>query len=136
MELLQHDIFAPWLALVRVPDMFTAIEQGQRCPYALGVSIFGPLDKARALTRSVTAGSVCINDVIVPTADPRLPFGGSGRSGFGRTRGADGLLEMKAAKSVSVRHGKFLPHLSASLPKDEARFARMIRILHGNWLGN
>ena len=134
MGLLREDILAPWLALIPIPDMATAVEESRRCPYALGASIFGPAKEALALTRSVTAGSICINDVIAPTADPRLPFGGSGRSGFGRTRGADGLLEMTAVKSVSVRHGRFLPHLNASQPNDAARFAKMIRLLHGSWL--
>ena len=44
--------------------------------------------------RSFATGFVTINDIIVPTADPRLPFGGVRGSGFGTTRGAEGLLEM------------------------------------------
>ena len=131
MELLQHDIFAPWLAILAVDDMATALEQSERCAYALGASIFGPEREARRFARQVRAGSVCINDIIVPTADPRLPFGGSGRSGFGRTRGAEGLLEMTAVKAVSVRRGRFMPHLAAADPKDEARFAKLIQLLHG-----
>ena len=133
MQLLQEDVFAPWLAIVPVVDMASAIRQAEACPYALGASIFGPLAEARELARQVKAGSVCINDVIVPTADPRLPFGGSGRSGFGRTRGAEGLLEMTAVKSVSMRRGRFRPHLAAPRAQDEARFATMIRLLHGKW---
>jgi hypothetical protein len=35
-------------------------------------------------------GQCLINDVVIPTADPRIPFGGRGRSGFGVTRGAEG----------------------------------------------
>ncbi len=131
MTMLNQDVFAPWLALIPVPDMTTAIEESNHCAYALGASVFGPLDDARELARRVNAGSICINDVIAPTADPRLPFGGSGRSGFGRTRGAEGLLEMTTAKAVSIRHGRFMPHLRAAGPKDEARFAKMISLLHG-----
>ena len=47
-----------------------------------------------------------INDVIVPTADPRVPFGGRKASGFGVTRGAEGLLEMTAVRTVMVRRGR------------------------------
>ena len=65
------------------------------------------------MARRVRAGSVCVNDLIVPTADPRLPFGGRGRSGFGVTRGAEGLLEMTVPKAISVRTGSFRPHLAA-----------------------
>ena len=86
-----------------------------------------------ALAARVRAGSVCVNDLIVPTADPRLPFGGRGRSGFGATRGAEGLLEMTVAKTVSIRRGRFRPHLDAPKPGDAARFAHMTALLHGAW---
>jgi acyl-CoA reductase-like NAD-dependent aldehyde dehydrogenase len=135
MLLLQRDLFAAWLAIVPVEDMTSALRQSRRCAYALGASVFGPRRAARQFARQVNAGSVCINDVIVPTADPRLPFGGGGRSGFGRTRGAEGLLQMTAAKAVSVRKGRFMPHLAAVQPGDAARFALLIRLLHGDYLG-
>ena len=85
------------------------------------------------MARRVRAGSVCINDLIVPTADPRLPFGGRGRSGFGVTRGAEGLLEMTVPKVVSTRIGRFRPHLAASTSADIARYAAMTTLLHGDW---
>lgn len=130
MALLHEDVFAPWLALVPVDSTDSGLHADAACPYALGASIFGPPAAARALAARVRAGSVCINDVIVPTADPRLPFGGSARSGFGRTRGAEGLLAMTTAKTISERRGWFRPHLAAPGPKDAARFAGMVRWLH------
>ena len=133
MALLQQDVFAPWLALVPVADMAEALRHDALCPFALGASVFGPPAEARALAASLRAGSVCINDLIVPTADPRLPFGGSGRSGFGRTRGAEGLLEMTALRTVSERRGRFRPHLAAATPHDAVRFGAMARLLHGSW---
>ena len=130
MRLLQADLFAPWLALAPVADMRQALLADSLCPYALGCSIFGPIGAARELADRVHAGSVCINDLIVPTADPRLGFGGSKRSGFGRTRGAEGLLEMTQSKTVSIRRGFFRPHLRAPRPSDARRYAMMIRALH------
>lgn len=135
MALLRRDIFAPWLAIVPVPTMEFALQESKKCPYALGASIFGSVKEARQLAQRIHAGSVCINDVIVPTADPRLPFGGSGRSGFGRTRGAEGLLEMTMTRTVSVRHGSFMPHLAKARVGDETRFLRLITLLHGKWGG-
>lgn len=131
MALLQEDVFAPWLALVPVADMAAAVRDDALCPFALGASVFGAEDAARALAAQLRAGSVCINDVIVPTADPRVAFGGRGRSGFGRTRGAEGLLEMTATQTVSVRRGWFRPHLAAPGPLDARRFAGMAALLHG-----
>ena len=131
MELLRADVFAPWVALVPVGDMGEAVRLDAGCPYALGASVFGPGAEARAFAGGLRQGSVCINDVIVPTADPRLAFGGSGRSGFGRTRGAEGLLGMTRTVSVSERRGWFRPHLSAPGARDAGRFAGMVRWLHG-----
>ena len=133
MALLQHDVFAPWLALVPVADTAAALAAAADCPYALGASVFGPPAAARELAAQVRAGSVCINDLIVPTADPRLPFGGRGRSGFGSTRGAEGLLEMTVPKAVSIRRGRFRPHLDAATPDAAAQFAAMTALLHGGW---
>ena len=133
MALLQQDVFAPWLALIPVADAEAALRAADCAPYALGASIFGPEREARRLALRVRAGSVCVNDLIVPTADPRLPFGGRGRSGFGLTRGAEGLLEMTVVKTVSVRTGRFRPHLAAPAEGDAARFAAMIAMLHGSW---
>ena len=135
MALLKQDVFAPWLALVPVADVEEALRLDLACPYRLGASVFGPGTAARAVAGRVRAGSVCVNDLIVPTADPRLPFGGAGRSGFGRTRGGEGLLAMTAAKTVSVRSGRFRPHLRPDGPDDARQFAAMIGLLHGGWRG-
>jgi hypothetical protein len=68
--------------------------------------------------------------VIVPTADPRLPFGGRGASGFGLTRGAEGLLEMTAVKTVAVRRGSWLPHLEARAPEDGEILRALLALGH------
>ena len=133
MRLLQEDVFAPWLAFVPAADPAAALAAAAACPFALGASVFGPEAEAVALAGQVRAGSVCVNDLIVPTADPRLPFGGRGRSGFGVTRGAEGLLEMTAVKTISVRRGRFHPQLDAPRPDDAARFAHLLALLHGGW---
>ena len=130
MRLLREDVFAPWLALVAVADMEAALAEEALCPFALGASVFGPAAAARAFAKRVRGGAVCINDLIVPTADPRVPFGGGGLSGFGRTRGAEGLLEMTAARAVMERVGRFRPHLAAPREGDVRRFLQMVRVLH------
>ena len=131
LALLQQDVFAPWLALVPVENAEAALQAAALCPYALGASIFGPPAEAYAMAARVNAGSVCVNDLIVPTADPRLPFGGRGRSGFGVTRGAEGLLEMTTVKTVSTRRSGFRPHLDPRLASDAGRMLALLRLLHG-----
>lgn len=135
MALLQQDVFAPWLAIVPVADMEAALLADRDCPYALGASVFGPDAAAAAFARRVQAGSICVNDVVAPTADPRLPFVGRGRSGYGETRGAEGLLRMTNVKTISQRRGRFRPHLDPRRPDGPALFSAMIGLLHGGLPG-
>ncbi len=135
LALLHEDLFAPVLALVPVADAEAALAAAAECPLALGAAIFGPAAAAQALAGRVRAGAVTINDLIAPTADPRLPFGGRGASGFGVTRGAEGLLEFTAVKTVSLRRGRFRPHYDAPRPEDAALFAALIAAAHGTGPG-
>jgi acyl-CoA reductase-like NAD-dependent aldehyde dehydrogenase len=131
MRLVQEDIFAPVLSLITVADDDEALAFAAQCPFALGATIFSRDETAaRSLATRVRAGVVVINDLIVPTADPRLPFGGRGRSGFGVTRGAEGLLEMTAPKVVSVRSGKSRRHFDEPHPSDAELFTAYIQAAH------
>lgn len=132
MRLLQADLMAPVLALMTVDDDDEALAAAASCPYALGATVFGRETGARALADRVHAGVVLINDVIVPTADPRLPFGGRGRSGYGVTRGAAGLLELTAIKAVAVRRGRWRPHYEPHLAGDDTLFQSYIAAAHGD----
>ena len=134
MRVAREDLFAPVAALIAVDGIAAALEAAATCRYALGASVFGPPAAALAVAAQVRAGSVVVNDIIVPTADPRLAFGGRGASGFGVTRGAEGLLEMTALKAVSVRRGAFRPHLRAPEPGDAARMAALLELAHGGGL--
>ncbi len=131
LKLLSEDVFAPVLSFVPIGSLEDALAAASNCPYALGASIFGPQAAARALAERIDAGSVVINDLIVPTADPRLPFGGRRASGFGLTRGSEGLLEMTVCKTVMVRRGRFRPHLDPAQAGDAERLGAIISGLHG-----
>jgi acyl-CoA reductase-like NAD-dependent aldehyde dehydrogenase len=131
MSLLRTDITAPVLALVPVRDDEEALAAASQCPYALGAAVFGHAPSARALAQRVHAGVVVVNDVIVPTADPRLPFAGRKRSGFGVTRGAEGLLELTAIKAITVRAGHWYPHYDPPHPADVELFRAYIASSHG-----
>jgi acyl-CoA reductase-like NAD-dependent aldehyde dehydrogenase len=122
------------VSLLAVGDMEEALLAAGRSPYALGASVFGPEEEARAFAGRLRAGVVTVNDVIVPTADPRLPFGGRGESGYGVTRGAEGLLEMTAVKAVAVRRGRWLPHLQPRQPGDQELFKGWLAAAHGDGL--
>lgn len=136
MELLRTDSFAPVTAIVAHldgPDALVAADQA--CPYALGASVFGPEGDAARLAGRLRAGVVIVNDLIAPTADPRLPFGGAGASGHGVTRGAEGLLAMTRPRSVVRRRGSARPHLVPPEDADAQAFAHAAAGLHGDGLG-
>lgn len=118
------DLFAPVLSVHRVGSIETATGLVNRSPYRLAASVFGESHEARKVADALAVGTVTVNDLIVPTADPRVPFGGRGESGFGVTRGPEGLLAMTAAKVVGERRGGFAPHLSTSDHSDA-------EVLHG-----
>ena len=67
--------------------------------YGLGASIWTEdLDKAEKLSRLVRSGMVTVNNVVL--SDPRVPFGGVKKSGFGRELSRYGMLEFVNIKSV------------------------------------
>ena len=131
LPLFDTDVFAPVLSLVPVDNDEEALAAADRCPFALGAAVFSSdATAARHLAARIPAGVVSINDLIVPTADPRVPFGGRRSSGFGVTRGAEGLLELTQPKVVAHRLGNWLPHLDAPRSEDAAFFAAALRSQH------
>ncbi len=130
MAVSRTDVLAPMLSLMGVDNDAVALKAAERCSYALGAVVFGQEAAARAMATQVRAGVVVVNDVIVPTADPRLPFGGLGRSGYGVTRGAEGLLEMTTIKSLAVRRGRWRPHFEPPQAGHDALFHAYIQTVH------
>jgi acyl-CoA reductase-like NAD-dependent aldehyde dehydrogenase len=134
MRIAGADVFAPVLAVIEVADSAAAVNVERVCRYGLTVSIFGDEREARALAARFEAGTVLVNDIMVPTADPRVPFGGRRQSGFGATRGAEGLLEMTAAKTIAVRRNKSARHYEATGEEHQVLFEGMIAASHaGSW---
>lgn len=135
MSLLQSDTFGPVMSLVPVAGDEAALLANDRCPYALGASVFSrDAQAATGLATRIRAGSVIINDLIAPTADPRLPFGGTGESGFGVTRGAEGLLAMTFPKTIQLNRARQRRHYA---PLDEAQtalFESLLKLTHGSSL--
>ncbi len=122
----------PLIRIERVADDQHALTLINTADFALGASIFSrDIAKARALAAQIKTGFVLINDLIVPTADPRMPFGGVRASGFGATRGDEGLLEMTHPHVVAIRRGRFHPHFDEPAPDAARLFTAYIRAAHG-----
>jgi acyl-CoA reductase-like NAD-dependent aldehyde dehydrogenase len=116
----------------RVCDTEAALRAVEANEYGLGASIFSrDIRKARRLAAFIKTGFVTINDVIIPTADPRASFGGVKNSGFGVTRGEEGLLAMTFPHVVYISRGNRRRYYDEPTENDDALFAAAIQIAHG-----
>ncbi|MBB1116317.1 NAD-dependent succinate-semialdehyde dehydrogenase [Stenotrophomonas sp. W1S232] len=94
-----EELFGPVAAVIRVPDVATAIAVANDTDYGLGGSVWGAdVQAAEAVTAALQCGAAFVNAPV--RSDPRLPFGGCKRSGFGRELGRAGLLELVNSKTV------------------------------------
>jgi acyl-CoA reductase-like NAD-dependent aldehyde dehydrogenase len=117
MAICNEAIFAPVVVLIPYNvgdehmDDHDAIEGIRQSDYGLGLSIFtADLRRAQKMAEHLPAGLITINDIVAPVAHPATPFGGVGRSGWGVTQGAEGLLEMTVHQVISHRTGTWRPH--------------------------
>ncbi len=118
------------ISVMTVKSDEEAVYLASQSLYALGATIFGEEHAARKFAKQIRAGVVVINDMVVPTADPRVSFGGRGWSGFGSTRGAEGLLQMTTPKVVVVQRAKRLRHLESPPANSEALFLAYLEAKH------
>lgn len=130
MAVARSDLFAPVLSFLRVASEDEALRENERCPYALSATVFGSDRRCRLFAERIPAGCVVLNDMIVPTADPRVPFGGRGASGHGVTRGAAGLEAMTHLKAIVATRRWFKPHLETPTSADADVLEQLIRLEH------
>jgi acyl-CoA reductase-like NAD-dependent aldehyde dehydrogenase len=99
MQIAQEEVFGPVAPIIVAGDEAEAIELANDSEYGLGASVWTQdLDKAERLSNSVESGIVSVNNVVA--SDPRVPFGGVKKSGFGRELSRYGMLEFVNIKSV------------------------------------
>jgi len=99
MRVAREEVFGPVAPIMVADDEMQAIKLANDTQYGLGASIWTEdLDKAEKLSRMVQSGIVSVNSVVA--SDPRVPFGGVKKSGFGRELSRYGMLEFVNIKSV------------------------------------
>jgi len=101
MRIFQEEVFGPFVSVTPFRDEAEAIALANDSPYGLGASLWTRDDaRAERLAGDVEAGCVYVNGQV--RSDPRLPFGGVKRSGYGRELSEYGLREFVNIKSVAI----------------------------------
>jgi len=96
-----EETFGPVAALLVAVNEQDAIKIANNTKFGLASSIWSnDLEKAESIAAKIDAGCVFINDL--PKSDPRIPFGGTKMSGFGRELSIEGIKEFVNIKSVLV----------------------------------
>lgn len=102
MPLFDEEVFGPVAPVIIARDTAEAVALANQTKFGLGVSLFtNNLKKARDMVSEFNDGAVFINDLV--KSDPRLPFGGTRRSGFGRELAIQGIREFVNIKTVYFR---------------------------------
>jgi aldehyde dehydrogenase (NAD+)/betaine-aldehyde dehydrogenase len=102
MEIFQEEVFGPVLAALPFDDEGHAIALANGTPYGLVAGVWThDLGRAHRVAAAIRAGQIFINGYGVG-GGVELPFGGVGRSGYGRGKGLEALLGYTQTKNVWV----------------------------------
>jgi succinate-semialdehyde dehydrogenase / glutarate-semialdehyde dehydrogenase len=102
MTAFDEETFGPVAAVIRARDTDHAVELANRSSFGLGASLWtSDSIYGEALAAEIEAGCVFVNGIV--KSDPRLPFGGVKRSGYGRELSEVGIREFVNVKSVWVK---------------------------------
>lgn len=101
MPVFDEETFGPVSVVIPAKDPEDAVRLANDTPYGLGASLWTQdLKLAEQLAAKIEAGAVFINGMT--KSDPRLPFGGTKRSGYGRELAYPGIREFVNQKTVWI----------------------------------
>jgi succinate-semialdehyde dehydrogenase/glutarate-semialdehyde dehydrogenase len=101
MPAFNEELFGPVAAIISAKDEDDAIFLANINRYGLGAAIWTKdLERGERIGRQINSGSVFINSLV--KSDPRLPFGGIKKSGYGRELSKYGMHEFVNVKTIFI----------------------------------
>ena len=105
MSLFAEETFGPVIGITRFKTEEEAVDLVNTSDFGLGVSIFtSDMQRAKKLIPKFDDGAVFVNELV--KSDPRLPFGGTKISGYGRELSINGIMEFVNIKTVYINTNK------------------------------
>ena len=102
MDVFKKETFGPVFCITKIKDVDDAIRLANKSDYGLGGSLWtSNIDLAKKLVRLINTGAVFIN--VMTKSDPRLPFGGINKSGYGVELSKHGIREFVNMKTIVVK---------------------------------
>ncbi len=102
MRVAQEEIFGPVVSMLRFDEEAEAISIANGTGYGLVAGVFTrELDRAARAVRALRAGQVFVNEWFAGGVE--TPFGGYGKSGYGREKGREALMNYVQTKNVAIR---------------------------------
>lgn len=110
MALMRDETFGPVLPIMTFKTDDEAVLLANDSVYGLTASVFtSDLARGRALAERIDAGTVMINEVVYTHAVAQTPWGGVKQSGYGRTHGRLGLLELVTPQHIHSNSVPWVP---------------------------
>jgi succinate-semialdehyde dehydrogenase/glutarate-semialdehyde dehydrogenase len=112
MTVMREETFGPVLPVMKFQNEDEAVRLANDSPYGLTASVWTRnIAKGRRVAQRIEAGTVMVNEVVYTHGIAQTPWGGVKDSGYGRTHGRMGLLELVTPQHIHVNRISFLPDL-------------------------
>jgi len=104
MEIMNEEIFGPVLPIITYNEINEVIEQIHQLPTPLALYIMSNSSKnIDHIMNNTTAGGTAINELMMTSVNPNLPFGGKNNSGIGKSNGKHGFVDFSNERGVVKR---------------------------------